>query len=426
MRGIDAAAWAIRESADRVYAVPGYPLTPLAESLAAELVVNEKAALEYALGDSLTGRRAAVVMKGVGLNACADPLVQATTQGLIAGVVIVAGDDPLAARSTAREDSRYFGELANVPVIEPGVETCLLAVEEAFRASEAFSRVAILRLVPDLLDAVVSGTPSPRRDGRGNLAPTSLTMLGKAQRAEALGPVMAHWSRTCSLNHLVGGTVGVGAAEGDSRVVTVHPPPGCMRDSPEVHEIGRPYFQHHHHLRSSQFEGVPEALADRGFSMTFCRGCPFLPLMHLLKEREMTVVPDAGCAILTMSPPFGIGKVCYGLGSSVCVAARSCGVSLTGDYALLHSGLSGLIDVFEKAIPLLCIVMKNTRMGMTGGHEAYDPVPYLGWASPAICRADDEAALEGLIRPSLAPRVVVVEGTCPVGCRHEALEYRDM
>jgi TPP-dependent indolepyruvate ferredoxin oxidoreductase alpha subunit len=83
MKGIDAIAAALRTSTDRQYTIPGYPVTGLGSLLAAEMVINEKTALEYALGDSLSGRRAAVIIKNVGVNACADPLLQATAQGLI-------------------------------------------------------------------------------------------------------------------------------------------------------------------------------------------------------------------------------------------------------------------------------------------------------------------------------------------------------
>ena len=120
MKGFEVLAEVLSTSADRCYAVPGYPVTELSAKTRAETVVAEKVALEYALGDSLMGRRAAVIMKNVGLNACADPLVQATTQGLIGGVVIVAGDDPLAEASTSAMDSRYYGELAQVPVTGTG------------------------------------------------------------------------------------------------------------------------------------------------------------------------------------------------------------------------------------------------------------------------------------------------------------------
>ena len=74
--------------------------------------MNEKTALEYALGDSLSGRRAAVIIKNVGLNACADPLLQATAQGLICGVVIVAGDDPA---SSCRRPHRTRDITVNLP-----------------------------------------------------------------------------------------------------------------------------------------------------------------------------------------------------------------------------------------------------------------------------------------------------------------------
>jgi TPP-dependent indolepyruvate ferredoxin oxidoreductase alpha subunit len=53
------------------------------------VVINEKVALEYGLGDSLSEKRSVIIIKNVGLNVCADPLVNATTQGLRSGVVIV-------------------------------------------------------------------------------------------------------------------------------------------------------------------------------------------------------------------------------------------------------------------------------------------------------------------------------------------------
>src|SRR5512136_3360955 len=105
MKGVEALADAFCRYTDRQYTVPGYPITELGALTKAEVVVNEKTALEYALGDSLAGRRAAVIIKNVGLNACADPLLQATAQGLIGGVVIVAGDDPEALGSQTSQDS---------------------------------------------------------------------------------------------------------------------------------------------------------------------------------------------------------------------------------------------------------------------------------------------------------------------------------
>jgi len=179
MRGAEALAAALRAGTDRVYTVPGYPITELGELAGAEMVINEKTALEYALGDSLTGKRAAVIVKNVGVNACADPLCEATVQGLIGGVVLVAGDDPKAKGSQTAQDSRYYGELAEIPVIEPDASSCYTGVEAALTASEAFSRVAMIRLTPELMEAEASGHPltpdkrerPARRSGLDNARP---------------------------------------------------------------------------------------------------------------------------------------------------------------------------------------------------------------------------------------------------------------
>ena len=63
MNGAEAVADALLGYTDRRYTVPGFPVTDLGALTGAELVVNEKTALEYALGDSLMGRRAAVIVK---------------------------------------------------------------------------------------------------------------------------------------------------------------------------------------------------------------------------------------------------------------------------------------------------------------------------------------------------------------------------
>ena len=185
MKGTEALALALRRSADRWYAVPGYPVSGLAAATGAAITTNEKVALEYALGDSLSGRRAAVIVKHVGLNACADPLVHATAQGLRAGVVIVVGDDIRVTGSDVAGDSRYYGEVAWAPVFEPDGDTLGPAVEAAFEASETFSRAAILRVTPDLLDADVR--KPPHRATREGLADPGLRWPDGRRRRPGTG-----------------------------------------------------------------------------------------------------------------------------------------------------------------------------------------------------------------------------------------------
>ena len=136
----------------------------------------------------------------------------------------------------------------------------------------------------------------------------------------------------------------------------------------------------------------------------------------------MQVIPDAGCSILTMNPPYRIAPASYGLGSAIGVAARSTRVALIGDYALLHSGILSLIDVYEKRLPLLCIVLENRCMGMTGGQQAPPPGHYIRWANPRIIRASDRELLEELLTVPEGPATVVVQGTCQEGRHHETVE----
>jgi len=423
MKGYEAIADALCRYTDRQYTVPGFPITGIGEMTNAEMVINEKTAIEYALGDSLSGRRAAVIIKNVGVNACADPLLQAVTQGLISGVVLVAGDDPDALASQTAQDSRYYGELAELPVIEPDAASCYTGVEIALQASEMFSRVAILRLTPPLLDAEVDHCPVPRENGRGRLSDRTWTMHGRVMAAEALYRTMFSWSSASSLNTWAGEPAGVGGAPGRTRIITVHPPPEQTAALRTVKEYGRTFVRDHRGLQPPVPQQRPQSMEDRGYCRTFCRECPFRPLMDLLKDRNLRVITDAGCSVLAMNRPYDLGLASYGMGASIAVAARSTGVALIGDYALLHSGLNALIDVYEKELPLLCIVMKNNCTAMTGMQPVYDPVRYLAFAGPVVCRADDERTLREEIAVTDRPRTLVVEGTCPEGCSHETVEY---
>jgi indolepyruvate ferredoxin oxidoreductase alpha subunit len=423
MRGVEALAEALCRYTDRQYTVPGFPITELGKLTKAEMVINEKTALEYALGDSLSGRRAAVIIKNVGVNACADPLLQAVAQGLVSGLILVAGDDPEALASQTAQDSRYYGELAEVPVIEPDKSSCYSGVETALEASEIFSRIALLRLTPQLLESQVDHNPVPRNDMRGRLSERTWTMNGRVTAAEELYRKMFSWVNTSPLNTWAGEPAGAGAAPGISRIITVHPLPDQAADILSVQEYGRPFVRDHRGLQPPLPQKRPQSMETRGYYRTFCRECPFKLMMNIMKDRELIVICDAGCSVLAMTQPYELGLASYGMGASIAVAARSTNVALIGDYAILHSGLNALIDVYEKELPLLTVIMKNNCTAMTGMQPAYDPILYLSFADPVVCRADDELTLKQKLVVPDRPRTLVIEGTCPEGSSHETVEY---
>ena len=69
MNGQDAVLLSVNDCGVKVLTfVPGYPITEVAEALGAEITINEKVALEIALGASATGARSMVLVKQVGMN----------------------------------------------------------------------------------------------------------------------------------------------------------------------------------------------------------------------------------------------------------------------------------------------------------------------------------------------------------------------
>ncbi|MEA1906007.1 MAG: thiamine pyrophosphate-dependent enzyme, partial [Euryarchaeota archaeon] len=132
----------------------------------AEWCINEKVAMEIALGASASGSRSMVIVKHVGMNILADPLITASTHTIGAGVVVVAGDDPCAAASQNEQDSRYWGLLAEVPVLDPNPENLYDTIFEAYRISEAVCTPVIIRVTDPLLQSgcVCRSMEDPERD----------------------------------------------------------------------------------------------------------------------------------------------------------------------------------------------------------------------------------------------------------------------
>jgi indolepyruvate ferredoxin oxidoreductase alpha subunit len=133
----------------------GYPGTPSTEiietaatldGIAAEWCVNEKVALETAVGAALAGVRALVTMKHVGLNVAADPFMTLALTGINAGLVVISADDPGMHSSQNEQDNRRYARFAKVPMLEPSdSQEAYDFVAEAFAVSEEFDTPVLLR-----------------------------------------------------------------------------------------------------------------------------------------------------------------------------------------------------------------------------------------------------------------------------------------
>ncbi len=107
-------------------AYPGTPSTEVLECIAAEYpgihaewTPNEKVALEVAAGASYAGARAMAVMKHVGVNVAADPLMTLPYTLIRGGIVLVSADDPELFSSQNEQDNRHYARFAKIPLLEP-------------------------------------------------------------------------------------------------------------------------------------------------------------------------------------------------------------------------------------------------------------------------------------------------------------------
>ena len=80
---------------------------------------NEIVALEVAAAAAISGVRAFVFMKHVGLNVASDALMSTSYIGTRAGLVIMTADDPSMFSSQNEQDNRHYAEMARLPLIEP-------------------------------------------------------------------------------------------------------------------------------------------------------------------------------------------------------------------------------------------------------------------------------------------------------------------
>ena len=135
-------------------AYPGTPSTEILENIAkfkdtirCEWAVNEKVAVETAVGASMAGARALTAMKHVGLNVAMDPLMTFTYVGPLGGFVLVSADDPGMHSSRNEQDNRNLAKFARALLLEPAdSQEAYDFTRAAFELSETFAVPVIIRL----------------------------------------------------------------------------------------------------------------------------------------------------------------------------------------------------------------------------------------------------------------------------------------
>jgi len=476
MNSLEAAVRAAEDVAVAVRTyVPGYPITDLAQALGCQISVNEKVALEIALGASATGLRSLVVVKQMGMNLLADPLVISATHGIGSGLVVVVGDDMGPRGSQAEMDSRFYSPLSELPLLDPRSPALLHAsLLEAYTLSEWLRIPVIVRVTARLLSSqeelkLSRPLPAPATGQRFEKENWELTARGRHQRHhDRILAFAGEASESSPLNLVqISGDIGiiasgypVGLAQGlgvsllapgysyplpekllgrfiaGHRLILVAEEPepfleSMLSPNPKIRGKGTGHLPRGPLERSDiiraleRLEDRPESrpqayesVAERGYQGV-CPDCPFRALFSALARVDAPVAGDAGCSIRATRPPFSSADVVYGLGSAAAVASGFAGkgIALMGDFALAHSGITGLINAVWQKRDLLAVVIKNDVAAMTGFQEAPDLTGLLEALLPTrfLDLPASESEVEAVLQVELArrgPSALVARGRC--------------
>ncbi len=160
-------------------AYPGTPSSEIAlqffqisreSDLYFEYSANEKVALEMAAGAAMCGLRAMATMKHVGVNVASDALMTLAYTGINGALVLVVADDPFMFSSQNEQDTRWYGKLSGLPILEPStVAEAKEMTLYAFDLSEQLKLPVILRTTTRInhSSGMISLGPLRRRVTRG-------------------------------------------------------------------------------------------------------------------------------------------------------------------------------------------------------------------------------------------------------------------
>ena len=141
-----------------------YPGTPLSEvgdylvflsntskEFTFDICINEKIALESAIGVSWAGLRAVAMFKHLGMNVAADPLHSFPYSGVKGGMLILNGGDPGILSSTNAQDNRLYSLHTKIPIIEPStVQECKDYIKIGLELSEKYEIPIMVNLTARL------------------------------------------------------------------------------------------------------------------------------------------------------------------------------------------------------------------------------------------------------------------------------------
>ena len=144
-----------------------------------------------------------------------------------------------------------------------------------------------------------------------------------------------------------------------------------------------------------------------------CAGCPHRGTFHVLKRAKVNVRGDIGCYTLGAQAPLAAidTTICMGAGIGMALGMEKVRgkdfskktVAVIGDSTFMHSGITGLVDVFYNKGCTTTIILDNHITAMTG-HQQNPLTGYTVKGEPT-----NKVDLETLVRGIGIEKVTVVD-----------------
>lgn len=441
MHGNEAVARGAYEAG--VSLVAGYPGTPSTEiiesaaqypNIEVRWSVNEKVAVETAVGVSKGGGRAMAAMKHVGLNVAADAFMNISYTGVNGGLVIVSGDDPGMYSSQNEQDNRWYALMAKITMLEPSdSQEAKDFTKIAFEISEKYDVPVLLRLTTRLCHSkgnVIceerNQIPTKKYEINiskyvnipGNARKNRIKIIERQQKLKEL-------SNTIEINTVIPGngktgviTSGVAyqyvreiaeempilklgmtypipdefikkfcqqleqvtvVEELDSFLETQVLALGCdnVKKRPETFTLGELTPTRVENLLQNKTEEITDCYPKPGQPPAMCPGCSYLGVFSVLKKMDLLVEGDIGCYTLGALPPMNA------LHSFLCMGAGM-----------------GMANGLATQLPLqnqekLVAVIGDSTFVHSGLPELVDMV-YHGWNGVVIILDNQTTAMTGM------------------------------
>ncbi|HNX90812.1 MAG TPA: indolepyruvate ferredoxin oxidoreductase subunit alpha [Candidatus Omnitrophota bacterium] len=434
LSGNEALAAGAYEAGVRVAAAyPGTPSSEILECIASEYreidsqwSVNEKVAMEVALGASIGGVRALYASKHVGINVAMDPLMTAAYTGINGGFVVITCDDPGLHSSQNEQDNRLVAEFAKIPLIEPASPSeAKEFIKIAYDLSEKFDTPVLFRMttrISHTKEDVLLGTRTEVAPKGHNIDPQKYVMVPanayrKHAELEKKLEDLRGFAELTELNKteyndkkigfITSGVMYYYAKEkypdasflklGMSFPFPSEKVKEFVKEVKKVYVLEElePFIENKIRAlglkckyRDPSFrigEIRPEHIPDIVKGKTkeekkivsrkpvLCPGCSHRPVFSVLKKLKCIVTGDIGCYTLAALPPLGALHTCVCMGGGITMfdgMKRAVGknvVGVIGDSTFMHSGITGLINAVYNKQKGVILILDNSTTAMTGG-----------------------------------------------------------